>query len=114
MAKEVRRTPHRSLDPRTLYCLADDHRDSAVGPQRTEGCASPQKHCIRATRRSTVLQVRHDRLTDLLAQGQPCLLAALPANMNPCTLPVDILQAQLHDIACTQAQAGKEKQDGSI
>jgi hypothetical protein len=34
--------------------------------------------------------------------------------MNPRTLPVDVVQTQLHDVASPQPEAGEQKQNGSV
>ena len=53
-----------------------------------------------------VLNIRYDRLTDLLAQWKSGLSSTLAGDVYPCTLPVDILQSHVHDIAGSQTQAG--------
>jgi hypothetical protein len=40
-------------------------------------------------------------------QGQPCLAPTLAADVNPRTLPVNIRQAHLHDVAGSQSQASE-------
>jgi hypothetical protein len=79
MAQKMSRSSGRPHYPRATYCPVDKHGDSAVRSQGSEGRTSAQEEFIFASRRPRLLQVLHDRMADLLTQGQPCLTAmALP------------------------------------
>jgi hypothetical protein len=64
--------------------------------------------------RATLFQVRHNRLAHLLTQGQSRLTVIFPADMNPRSFPVNVLEAQLYDVACPKPQAGEQKKYGPI
>jgi len=98
-----------ALDPRPTECAIDDHRDGTVGTQGAQRSTRAQKQRIGLRRRPTCLHVRCDRLAHLLSQGQSGLTAALTADMNPCTLPVDVLQTHLHDVTCRRPRRASRR-----
>lgn len=110
----MRRAAARALHPGPTKCSSHDRRDGTLGTQGTERSARAEKQCICRRRKSTCLYVCCNRLADLLSQRQPCLTAAFAADMNPCGLPVDILQTHLHDVTCAKTKTGQQKKYGSI
>jgi hypothetical protein len=62
----------------------------------------------------TFLQIGHNRRTDFLGQRQSRVATALTTNMNPGTLPIDVTQAEVHDIARPKAKTGQQQQDRPI
>lgn len=107
MTQEMRGTSGRLGNSGAAYGSVDKHRNGAVGPQASERCTGAQEEFIIASRWTPVLHVVDNRLSYFLAQGQLCLPAALPADLNCCFLPVDVLQTQLHDVAGPQSQSGE-------
>ena len=103
------RTAARALRAGPMKRTIDDRRDCTVGTQGPEWSASAEEQRICLRRNSSRLYVGSDCLADLMRQRQPCLTAALAADLNPGALPINIRQTHLNDIACAEAKAGEQK-----
>src|SRR5487761_1986733 len=110
----MRRASAWTLDPCPKHCAGDEHGDRSVRRQSTKWSARAEKQRIGVSQRPTALHVRCDCLAYLLSQGQSRLTSALAADVNPCPLPVNVLQMHPHDVACPQPQASEQKQDGPV
>src|ERR1041385_7107887 len=90
--------------------LVDDMRDGGRR-ESIERCIAADKQPISVGSWTTFFQVGHDRVTDFLGQRQSRVATALTTNMNPGALPIDVTQAEVHDVACPKAKAGEQQQD---
>ena len=74
-------------------------------------CAdADDQRSIQRGRRPTGLQVRDDRLADILGQGQPLIAPALARDPELPGAPVDVLDPERGDLAGTQPQPGEHHQ----
>jgi len=95
-------------------CPVDDMRD---GAGRSEGAirrTGVEKQRIDVGPRATFFQVGHDRLAHFFGQRQSGGAAALTRNENRRALPVDVTQAEMHDIARPKTKTGQQQQDRPI
>src|SRR5262249_62163351 len=93
---------------------ADDAGARAGGAERTKGRPAGDKYRIGGGRRPPVLQIGDDRLPPPLAQRQVRRTATFPGPPNPGVPPVDVTQAQLHDIPRPQPEAGQQEENRAI
>lgn len=113
MPQQMRGPPTGAFHARAANSLIDDMRDG----RRREGtkrCTAADKQRIGIGAWPTFIEVGHDRVTNLLGQRQSGVTTALPTNMNPGALPVDVTQPEMHDISRPKAQTGQQEQDGPI
>lgn len=84
---------------------------------RTEGAkgrSAADKERIGSGSRSAVLQVRYQRLTNLLGQRELRLTAAFSRDLNRRTFPVNVAQTKRNDIPRAKPQTGQKKQNRPI
>ena len=94
-----------------LSTISETAAGRAEGARRRTGA---EKQRLGIGPRPTFFQVGHNRLTHFLGQRQSRVTTALTANLNRCILPVDITQAEMHDIARPKTQTGQQQQDRPI
>jgi len=60
------------------------------------------------------LYVRDDRLAHLLTQRQSRVTAVLATHVNPGSLPIDVTETKMRDVAGPKTQTGEQQQNGAI
>ena len=114
MPQQMRGTSTGAHHASATKCPVDDTRDGIMRGEGAKWCTAADKQRIGIGPRPAFLQVGHDRLTHFLGQRQSRVAAALTANLNRCALPVDVTQAEMHDIARPKTQTGQQQQDRPI
>jgi hypothetical protein len=64
--------------------------------------------------RTKMIQVMQDGIACILGKGQPCFRPPFANHSQPAAGPVDVLEAQISNVTCTQSQASQEKNNGPI
>ena len=64
--------------------------------------------------RAKMIQVMQDGIARILRKRQPCFRAPFAHDSQVAVGPIDVLEAQLSNVAGTQSQASQEKNNGPI
>ena len=64
--------------------------------------------------RAKMIQVKQDGIASILGKGQPCFRAPFANDSQAAVGPVDVLEAQISNVAGTQSQTSQEKNKGPI
>src|SRR5882762_2315140 len=109
----MRGTSTGTYHARRAKCFVDDLRDGtrAEGPKRR---TTADKQRIGVGPRPPFFQVGHDGPTHVLGMRGSRVTTALTENLNRCALPVDVTQAEMHDIARPKTKTGQQQQDRPI
>ncbi len=62
----------------------------------------------------TALEVRENRITDLLGEWKSGFAAPLAHNTKAGIAPIDIIQSKANDVARTKAEPSKKQDDGPV
>jgi hypothetical protein len=113
MPKEMGTPPFRvdiCPDQRTTHDRRNRDRVSEPPDRR----AVAQKYPPRGATRTVRLKINRKGEADFGRQGELCPATALATDSDYAVLPIEVLQIQLDDCAGSQAQTGKEKQNGVV
>ena len=108
MPQQMRGTSTGAHHAGAAQCPVDDIRDGDRRAEGTKWRAAADKQRIGIDLRPALFQVGHDRLTHFLGQWQSRVATALTANLNRGVLPVNITQAEMHDVARSKTQTGQQ------
>ena len=100
MAK-LMRTVSRRLNAGTLERMTNDGANPTGPPKTAKRCFGTQKYPPAGTVRSTLLQIRRDRLAYLRRQRKFVTPPALAAHMQGGGVPVDIIEFEQYHFART-------------
>ena len=78
------------------------------------GAHTFQEHMVVIEIWAKMIQVMQDGIANILGKGQPCFRAPFANDSQAAVGPVDVLKAQLSNVAGTQSQPSQEKHDGPI
>ena len=90
MAKQVGGPSAWARHVRAPECSVNDHRDITVGAERPKRCTTANKDHVSIGRRAAICEIRDQRPSDLVREGQSCLTPSLSTDVNPSALPVDV------------------------
>jgi len=113
MAEQVRAALWR-IQSRTLEGTGDNPIDGGGARETLPWGLGPNEHPSRSAPGSPPFQVAGQRPADVGGQRQSIHACTLAPDQEFSRCPVDILQAQLDDLARPQPQSGQEQQHGVI
>src|SRR5439155_25051918 len=93
---------------------APNHSADRVRMQRSQWGAAAQEQRAGFDSRTSVSEVRHERLAHIDRQWQAIVTATLASDSDLARLPVNVTQLQAGHLGCPQAEAGQQCEDGEV
>lgn len=102
------------IQPGSIDRVLDDRRDRRGARKADERCVRANEDIAAGASWTTSLEIRGDGLADVLRQRQPLDAAALSLHRELADIPIDVVERERYDLACSQSEPSKQKQDCEI
>ena len=87
------------IDPGTQEGMANNRSDRTLSQKAAKGSSGAQEYSTTGGARSSMAQIGHNRLADILGQGKLGPVTAFSVNAQSSTFPVDVVEFQESDLS---------------